>query len=70
MSKAWLYKEPEVKTRIDQLRSQSRQGKKLPRKISATEASTKALNATLQGRVKKLDAENRELRRQNEVAYG
>lgn len=70
VSKAWLYKEPEVKARIEGLRAQSKQGKKLPCKISATEASTKALNATLQARVKKLEAENRELRRQNEVAYG
>lgn len=70
VSKAWLYKEPDIKARIEHLRNQSAQGKKLPRKISATEASTKALNAALQARVKKLDAENRELRRQNEVAYG
>ncbi len=70
VSKAWLYKEPEVKARIDHLRAQSKQGKKLPRKISATEASTKALNATLQARVRKVETENRDLRRQNEVAYG
>lgn len=70
VSRAWLYKEPEVKARIDQLRAQSTQGKKLPRKISATEASTKALNATLKARVKRVEAENRELRRQNETVYG
>ncbi|MEO0828122.1 MAG: DUF6262 family protein [Cyanobacteria bacterium J06635_15] len=69
VSKAWLYKEPEVKSRIEHLRNQSRQGKRLPRKISASEASLKALNDTLRARVKKLDAENRDLRRQNEVAY-
>ena len=70
VSKAWLYKEPDVKSRIEHLRDQSKQGKKLPRKISATEASTRALNVTLQARVKKLEAENRQLRKQNEVAYG
>lgn len=70
VSKAWLYKEPDIKARIDHLRAQSKQGKKLPRKISATEASTKALNATLQARVRKVETENRDLRRQNEVAYG
>ena len=70
VSKAWLYKEPDIKARIEHLRDQSARGKKLPRKISATEASTKALNVTLQARIKKVEAENRELRRQNEVAYG
>lgn len=70
VSKAWLYKEPEVKARIDHLRAQSKQGKKLPRNISASEASTKAINTTLQKRIKKLESENCELRKQNEVAYG
>lgn len=70
VSKAWLYKESDVKKRIEHLRAQSKQGKKLPRKISATEASTKALNITLQSRIKKVEAENRELRRQNETVYG
>jgi len=69
VSKAWLYKEPEIKERIEHLRAQSKRGKKLPRKISATEASTRAINATLKARVKKVEAENRELRRQNETVY-
>lgn len=70
VSKAWLYREPKVKERIETLRDQSKQGKKLPRKISATEASTKALNVTLQERIKKVEAENRDLRKQNETIYG
>jgi len=70
VSKAWLYKEPEIKARIEHLRAQSKPGVKLTRKISASEASTKALNMTLQKRIKKLESENRELRKQNEIAYG
>lgn len=70
VSKAWLYKEPKVKSRIEHLREQSKHGKRLPRRISATEASTKALNSMLQQRIKKLESENRDLREQNEVAYG
>lgn len=66
-SKAWMYKEPDVKERIYQLRDQSSVKGKTPRAVSASEASLRKLTVTLKARIKKLEAENTDLRRQNEV---
>ncbi|MEM7065815.1 MAG: DUF6262 family protein [Cyanobacteria bacterium P01_B01_bin.77] len=70
VSKAWLYKEPDVKERIYQLRDQSSIKGKTPRAVSASEASLRKLTATLKARIKRLEAENTDLRRQNEVFGG
>lgn len=70
LSRAWLYKESEVKTRIIQLREQSENSKKIPSKQKPSDASKDALIKTLKARLKKLDAENTGLRQQLEVVYG
>jgi len=64
-----LYKEPEIKERIELLRQQG--VKKAPEfKQRASDASKDAMIHTLRDRVKKLESEVRDLRKQNEVAYG
>ena len=69
VSKAFLYKEPEIKERIELLRQQG--AKRAPElKQRASDASKDALIRTLRERVKKLESEVRDLRKQNEVAYG
>jgi DNA repair exonuclease SbcCD ATPase subunit len=70
VSKAWLYKEPEVKSRIEQLRAQSTGTKKIPPRQQTSDKSKDALIKTLKDRIKRLVAENQELRQQNQVAYG
>lgn len=70
VSKAWLYKEPEVKARIEQLREQALGQKKLPPRQRASDASKDSLILTLRNRLKKSEQENVDLRRQNEVAFG
>ncbi|MBD2107281.1 DUF6262 family protein [Nodosilinea sp. FACHB-13] len=70
VSKAWLYKEADVKARIEQLRAQSSGSKKQPPvNQRASDASKDALLRTMKERIKRLEAENKDLRRQNEVAY-
>jgi hypothetical protein len=71
VSTAWLYKEPEIKTRIERLREQgSLSSKKAPLKQRASDASKDAIIKTLKDRCGKLDAEVRGLREQLEVVYG
>jgi hypothetical protein len=70
VSTAWLYREPEIKARIEQLREQASQTKKVPPKQRASDASKDAMIKTLKSRISKLDADNRELRKQLEVVYG
>ncbi len=70
VSKAWLYKETEIKERIEQLRSQCAPKSPLTPKQRASDASKDAIIRTLRERVKKLEAEVRDLRNRNEVAYG
>lgn len=69
VSKAFLYKELEIKERIEQLRQQGTKSKPEP-KQRASDASKDAIIKTLRDRVKKLEVEVKELRRQNEIAYG
>lgn len=69
VSKAFLYKEPTIKERIEQLRQQGTK-KKPELKQRASDASKDAVIRTLRERIKKLETEVRDLRRQNEVAYG
>jgi chromosome segregation ATPase len=69
VSKAFLYKEPEIKERIEQLRQQG--AKKRPElKQKASDASKDAMIRVLRERIKKLEERNRELSRQNEVFGG
>jgi len=70
VSKAWLYKEPEVKARIQQLRQQTAGARGVHRVQEPSSASKDAVIRTLKERIKKLEAENSELRKQNEVVYG
>lgn len=69
VSKAFLYKEPEIKERIELLRQPG--AKKAPElKQRASDTSKDAIIRTLRERIKKLEAEVKDLRKQNEVAYG
>lgn len=71
VSKAWLYKEAEVKARIEHLRSQTNSKKQAPSpKHRLSDASKDAIITTLKERAKKVEHRNRELSRQNEVFGG
>jgi len=68
LSKGWLYKEPEVKNRIEKLREQY--GNKKVVKQKPSDASKDALIKTIKARSQKLVAENKDLKRQLEIVYG
>jgi Family of unknown function (DUF6262) len=70
VSTAWLYQQPQIRGRIEHLRAQQpdHHGRGLASK--ASDASKDAMLAALRQRVKQVEAENRELRRQLEVVYG
>lgn len=68
VSRAWLYRH--LQERIVQLRAQAPGATQPPPATRASVASKEAIIATLRQRVKQLEAENRELRDQLEVAYG
>jgi small-conductance mechanosensitive channel len=70
VSTAWLYREPEIKTRIERLREQGSHTKKAPPQQMTSDASKDAIIKTLKERCAKLDAEIRGLREQLEVVYG
>jgi hypothetical protein len=70
VSKAWLYKEPEIKSRIEHLRENHVHSKEIPPKQKTSDASKDAIVKTLRERIKKVEAENADLRKQNEVIYG
>lgn len=71
VSTAWLYKEPEIKARIEQLRQQgSPSSKKAPPKQRASDASKDTIIKALKNRCGQLDAELKGLREQLEVVYG
>lgn len=70
VTRAWLYKQPEIRSRIEFLRQQQSPKKALPPALKASDASKDAVIKTLKQRIKKLEDENKELRRQVEVAYG
>lgn len=70
VSKAWLYKEPEIKARIEHLRQNNLKTQKIPPKEKLQDASKDTIIKTLKERIKKVETENRELREQNEVIYG
>ncbi|BAY10412.1 DUF6262 family protein [Calothrix sp. NIES-2098] len=70
VSKAWLYKEPEIKARIEHLRENHSKAEKVPPKQRTSDASKDAIIKTLKERIKKIEAENRGLREQLEAVYG
>ncbi|WP_088243302.1 DUF6262 family protein [Calothrix rhizosoleniae] len=70
LSKAWLYKEPEIKARIEHLRENHSKTKVIPQKQRISDSSKDAIVKTLKERVKKIEAENRGLREQFEAIYG
>lgn len=69
VSTAWLYQQPLIKQRIQELRAQGTSETANP-KVRASDASKDAIIATLRQRVKQVEAENRDLRKQLEVVYG
>ncbi len=70
VSKAWLYKEPEIKSRIESLRGEHSGTNNVPVQERTSDSSWKAKYQTLKDRLQKVEAENRGLREQLEVAYG
>ncbi|MDZ7965544.1 MAG: DUF6262 family protein [Nostoc sp. DedSLP03] len=70
LSKAWLYKEPEIKARIEHLRENNSKTKEIPPKQRSSDASKDAIIKTLKERIKRVEAENRGLRDQHEAIYG
>jgi biotin operon repressor len=70
VSKAWLYRETEIKERIEQLRAQGTGKTPVVSKPKALDASKDAINKTLKERIKRLEAEARELRKHIEVITG
>lgn len=70
VSKAWLYKEPQIKQRIQSLRGQSTGKNDTPPQEKTTDSSWKAKYQTLKDRLTRVEAENRGLREQLEVTYG
>lgn len=69
VSKAWLYKEPDLKTRIQQLRVQGTK-KNVPPAQKSLDSSKNAIIATLKERIKRLEQKNCELGKQLEVFGG
>lgn len=74
VSSAYLYGNSTLRSRIIHLREQSIGLKKsdtfIPKTERASDASSTRLISTLRDEVKKLKAENKELKRQLEIAYG
>lgn len=70
VSTAWLYKQSEISERIKMLRSQQK-GKTIAKpKVKTSDASKDAMLTALKNRVKNLEEENKELKKQIEVLYG
>ena len=72
ISTAWLYGNEDLKQRIMHLRTQQtpKAQVKLPVREQASNASKDGVIAALRKRIKELEAENRDLKQQVEVAYG
>lgn len=70
ISRAWLYKEPEMRARLLSLRSQNQPRPSVPTVQRATDASKDAMLYALREQVRKYRKENEEVKRQIEVAYG
>lgn len=70
VTRAWLYKQSELRARIEHLRSQQSHKSDLPIQLRASDASQKALIMELRQQNKALRAENQALKRELETAYG
>jgi hypothetical protein len=70
VSVPWLYKEVEIKERIQQLREQQRLKIKLDEGKKPSTASQDAIIATLKKKINQQDEEIKQLREQLKVAYG
>ncbi|ATF10211.1 DUF6262 family protein [Candidatus Enterovibrio altilux] len=72
VSKAWLYKESDIAERIKRIRDQSSDKKAVAVKASTkrSDSSKDALISTLKAKVRELETENSELKKQLEVVYG
>jgi len=67
---AYLYKYDDLRERIDYLKTQQEKTLKPAKPQSASDKSKQVIITQLKERIKKLEAENRGLRDQNEVIYG
>lgn len=70
VTRAWLYKQPELRGRIETLRAQRSPKKQVPPEIRSSDASKTALIAELRQQNKQLRAQVQELKRELELAYG
>ncbi|WP_009633819.1 DUF6262 family protein [Synechocystis sp. PCC 7509] len=70
VTRAWLYRQPELRSRIEALREQQAPKKQLPEELRASDASKTTLITELRKQSKELRAENQKLKRELEDAYG
>jgi hypothetical protein len=70
VSRTWLYNQPEIRDRIEQLRDQQPGKKKVARSQKASDASNAAMILTLKEKLQKSQAENRGLHQQMEEIVG
>lgn len=70
VTRAWLYRQPELRRRIEILREQQTPKKQLPPSLRASDASKNARITELMNQNKKLRAENYRLNKQLEDTYG
>ncbi|KAA6466186.1 MULTISPECIES: DUF6262 family protein [Bacillus cereus group] len=69
VSKSWLYKQLDIRTRIETLRGQQISACK-PKKYTKSVRSETMLIQTLKSRIKVLELENRQLKEQVQKLYG
>jgi hypothetical protein len=69
VGKTWLYKESDIKEKI--LKYREHKDQKISNKqISSSAASKENILQMLRNRIKEIEAENRELKKQIEILYG
>ena len=67
VSTAWLYQQPEIKERIEELREQVNEKKPTSAKRKLSDISKDAIIKALKERIKEVETENKELRSQIEA---
>ena len=70
VSRAWLYKQPKLKERINHLRQQASSDKQVPKRQRASDESKNAMIAALKQQIKELRVDNQAMKQQLEIAYG
>ncbi|MCC2666656.1 MAG: Transposase [Gammaproteobacteria bacterium] len=70
VGKTWLYKEADIKERILKYRENNQEQKITSKSNPLTSASKESLWRMVQERVRQVETENRELKKQVEVLYG